>query len=76
MRELGIRDGSITELERDKARAVTELELERIKVRVLFLMTDISGVKGGRAPEARAFLEIIIVYCAPPLCSLGAYIYI
>ena len=36
MRELGVRDGKITELEEDKARAVAGLELERIKVRVHF----------------------------------------
>ena len=33
VRELGVRDGRITELEKDKARAVAELELERMKVR-------------------------------------------
>ena len=36
VRELGVRDGRITELEQDKARAVAELELERMKVRVHF----------------------------------------
>ena len=35
VRVLGVRDGRITELEQDKARAVAELELERMKVRVL-----------------------------------------
>ena len=39
MKELGVRDGRITELEQDKARAVAELELERIKVRVHILMS-------------------------------------
>ena len=34
VRELGVRDDKITELEKDKARAVAELELERMKVRV------------------------------------------
>ena len=43
VRELGVRDGRITELEQDKARAVAELELERIKVRVHFSMLDKSG---------------------------------
>ena len=37
VRELGIRDGRITELEKDKARAVAALESERMKVRVHFL---------------------------------------
>ena len=37
LRELGVRDGRITELEQDKARAVAELELERMKVRVHLL---------------------------------------
>ena len=37
VRELGVRDGRITELEQDKARAVAELELERMKVRVHLL---------------------------------------
>ena len=36
VRELGVRGGRITELEQDKARAVAELELERMKVRVHF----------------------------------------
>ena len=36
VRELGVCDGRITELEQDKARAVAELELERMKVRVHF----------------------------------------
>ena len=43
VRELGVCDGRITELEKDKARAVTELELERIKVRVHFLMPSKYG---------------------------------
>ena len=38
VRELGVRDGRISGLEQDKARAVAELELERIKVRVHFSM--------------------------------------
>ena len=37
VRELGVRDDKITELEKDKARAVAELELERMKVRVYLL---------------------------------------
>ena len=40
MRELGVRDGRITELEQDKARAVAELESEKMKVRVHFPMAD------------------------------------
>ena len=43
VRELGVRDGRITELEQDKARAVAELELERMKVRIRFSMADKSG---------------------------------
>ena len=43
VRELGVRDRRITELEHDKARAVAELELERLKVRVHFLMPSKSG---------------------------------
>ena len=39
MRELEVCDGRITELEQDKARIVTELELERMKVRVHILMS-------------------------------------
>ena len=42
VRELGVRDGRITELEQDKARVVAELELERMKVRVHFLIYIIS----------------------------------
>ena len=38
VRELGERDGRITELEKDKAKAVTALESERMKVRVHLLM--------------------------------------
>ena len=37
VKKLGVRDGRITELEQDKARAVAELELERMKVRVHLL---------------------------------------
>ena len=43
VRELGVRDGRITELEHDKAQAVAELELETMKVRVYFSMPDMSG---------------------------------
>ena len=43
VRELGIRGERITELEEDKARAVAELELERIQVKVHFSMLDKSG---------------------------------
>ena len=43
VRELGVRDGRITELEQDKARAIAELELERMKVKVHFSMADKSG---------------------------------
>ena len=43
VRELGVRDGRITELEKDKAKAVAALESERIKVRVYFLIPDKSG---------------------------------
>ena len=43
VRELGIRDGRIIELEQDKARGVAELELERMKVRVHFSMAEVWG---------------------------------
>ena len=44
VRELGVRDGRITELEQDKARAVAELELERMKVRVHLLKYGYSNI--------------------------------
>ena len=43
LRELGGRDGRITDLEKDKAKAVAALESERMKVRVPFLMPIKSG---------------------------------
>ena len=38
VRELGVRDGRIIELEKDKAKATAELESERMKVRIHSLM--------------------------------------
>ena len=43
VRELGVRDGIIIELEKDRAKAVAALESERLKVRVHFLMLSRSG---------------------------------
>ena len=43
VRELGVRDGRIIELEQNKAKAVADLESERLKVRVHFLMPSKSG---------------------------------
>ena len=43
VRELRVCDGRISELEQDKSRAVAELELERMKVRVHFSMAEMSG---------------------------------
>ena len=38
VRELGVRNGTITQLEQDRAKAVAALESERLKVRVIFLL--------------------------------------
>ena len=42
VRELGERDGRITELEKDKAKAVTTLESERMKVRLVCVYSPFS----------------------------------